>query len=275
MEARVEPARLEDRAEFVRLMHELHVNDPAPSTERFAAMLPDLLVVRSSVGLAAYTWARARGDKYHVVHIVTDPAERGRGLGAALMEAVAARARARGLSRWMLNVKPDNLAARALYEKCGMGVALESASLRLPWASVEQLPDAAVPVQIGLHGASDDARFEAPFRLSPGELTALRSLPGRIFLHGEDAAGPTGIAGFDPEFPGTMPFRVRAPEFARSLLAAIRPHARPEHDHVFIFVEGDPASEAALLAAGGEIKFRVLRMEGAIPAAAAAAGSTA
>ena len=54
------------------------------------------------------------------------------------MAAVAEQTRAAGLQRWRLNVKPENLAARALYERWGMKVVLASVSMRIRWSDVER-----------------------------------------------------------------------------------------------------------------------------------------
>jgi GNAT superfamily N-acetyltransferase len=54
-----------------------------------------------------------------LVGMFVDPAERGHGLGALLVEAVAAWARSRGAARLYLWVTSTNHPAIALYNKCG------------------------------------------------------------------------------------------------------------------------------------------------------------
>ena len=54
-----------------------------------------------------------------LVGMFVDPAERGHGLGAALVEAVVAWARARGATRLYLWVTSTNTPAIALYSRCG------------------------------------------------------------------------------------------------------------------------------------------------------------
>jgi len=49
------------------------------------------------------------------------PAWRGRGLGTALVEALAGHARARGACKLTLEVREDNRGARALYRRLGFG----------------------------------------------------------------------------------------------------------------------------------------------------------
>jgi hypothetical protein len=188
-----------------------------------------------------------------------------RGVGHGLMAAMAERARAAGLHRWMLHVKPENLAARALYERCGMSVTLASVSMRMAWADVARM--ALVPRALGRPLApTDDSRFEDAFALSRGEISAFRDPGRRVLVGAEDSEGPAGVVAFDPSLPGASLLRVRAPEYARALLDALRPHALSGHHHLLLFVEGDAALEAALAGAGAETAMRALRMEGKVPA---------
>jgi GNAT superfamily N-acetyltransferase len=59
------------------------------------------------------------GSEPVLVGMFVDAAERGRGVGAALVEAVAEWARQRGAARLSLWVTSTNRAATALYERCG------------------------------------------------------------------------------------------------------------------------------------------------------------
>ncbi len=261
----VSPALPADYPAFARLVPELGVPDPTPSADRFAwTIAPDTLVLRDGDEVLGYLWARPRGDRLHVVHVITDPAHRGRGVGRALMRAVADRGRAAGFRRWMLNVKPENVAARALYERCGMRVAFASVLMDIAWTDVERM---AAPTGIVARrlAPADDARFEDALALLRGEVASQRALEGRLLVGAEDAAGAVGIAAFDPSHPGAGLFRVRAPEHARALLDGIRPYALPAHDHLHLAVESDPALEAMLAAAGATVVMRMLRMQGEIP----------
>ncbi len=259
----VSPALAADYPAFARLFPELAVPEDTPSADRFAQTIaPDAIVLRDGDGVVGYAWARPRGEQLHVVHLIADPAHRRRGVGRALMAAVAERGRGAGFRRWMLNVKPENVAARALYERCGLRVVLASVSMRVAWADVSRIAPATGVVARRLPPA-DDARFEDAFALSRGELSAFRAL-GRILVAAEDTGGAVGVIAFDPSYPDAVLLRAVVPAHARALLDGIRPHALPDHDHLHVVVEGDPALETTLTAAGAQAVIRALRMEGDI-----------
>jgi GNAT superfamily N-acetyltransferase len=68
------------------------------------------------VGLAT---GRAENGRFDLFGMFVEPEARGRGVGAALVEAVIAWARARGAAWLHLGVTSTNHAAMALYERCG------------------------------------------------------------------------------------------------------------------------------------------------------------
>jgi GNAT superfamily N-acetyltransferase len=254
-----------DYAAFARLFPELAVPEATPSATYFAqTIVPDAIVLRHGDVVVGYACARPHGDRLHIVHVIADPEYRRRGVGRALIAAVAERARAAGFQRWRLNVKPENVAARALYERWGMNVVLASVSMRVGWSYLERIPSTPGAFARTLAPA-DDERFEDAFALSRGEVSSFRATAGRILIGAEDARGPAGVAAFDPNLAGASLFQVRSPEHARGLLEEMRSHAEPGHDHVRVFVEGDPALEAALAGAGAEAVMRALRMEGQVP----------
>jgi ribosomal-protein-alanine N-acetyltransferase len=253
------PATPDDYEVFARLFPELAVPEQTPPYERFVTtIVPGAIVVRDEGGAVGYAWGRARGERFHVVHVIADPAHRRRGVGRALMAALAQRARHLGFTRWMLNVKPENVGARALYERSGMRVVAESVSMRVAWDNVARL--AHVPAsRLFEPRPADDARVEAALALPRGELASYRALERRLFVV-EDAQGASGFAAFDASFPGAAPFKPRTPGHARALLEAMKPHASSAY--LLVFVEADAPLEAALAAAGATPAMRVLRMEG-------------
>lgn len=259
------PASIGDYAAFTRLFPALGVPDPTPSEARFAeAILPDAYVAEDAADVLGIVWARKRGVKLHVVYLIVDEVHRRRGVGRALMGAAAEHGRSLGLATWMLNVKPENTAARRLYSAIGMREVMASVSLKLAWASVARLPLS--PATTEVTPLTDDARFEAVPGLGLGhsELAAMRALPGRVFYGAESEGQPVGLVAFDAAFPGVSPFRMTAPIHARALLESVAPLA--QHDHVHAFVEGDPALEELLTSVGATPSLRTLRMEGDIPA---------
>lgn len=91
-----------DYEAFVGLFPELAVPDPLPSAERFAEVVaPQAIFARDGDAIVGYAWSRPRGERLHVVHVITDPAHRRRGVGRALMFELLRRARVAGLRRWM------------------------------------------------------------------------------------------------------------------------------------------------------------------------------
>lgn len=256
----ISPAAVADYAFFARLFPELGVPEATPSEARFVtSIVPGAIILRDGDAAAGYAWSRVRAERLHVVHVITDPLHRARGVGRALMDALAERGRAAGLRKWLLNVKPENAPALALYRRCGMHVVFASTSMRITWDEVSRLqpsPDATAREL----APADDARFEAALGLPRGELDSMRALSRLVF--GVERDGPSGACAFDPTFPGAAVFRARSAADARALLDAMRPRALPEHDHVQLFVEDNAALDADLQRAGAHLVMRVLRMEG-------------
>ena len=117
----IAPGRAEDYEAFARLFPALEVIEPTPSRDYFeTSILPGAIFLRDENEVAGYAWMRVRGERMHVVHVIVDPVHRRKGIGRALMLAIAEKARASGFDCWMLNVKPENVVAQALYESVGM-----------------------------------------------------------------------------------------------------------------------------------------------------------
>jgi GNAT superfamily N-acetyltransferase len=259
----IRPAVDDDHDAYVRLFAELAVPEGPPPRDRFvSSMRDDVLVAEGDDGVVGVVWARARGALWHIVHIMSDPLRRRQGIGRALLAAAAARGRARGFARWMLNVKPDNVAARALYERIGMAEVLASTVVRLAWRDVARLPRADDVVTGPL---DEDVDAVPGLSLLPGELAAARALPGRVFAMARRGDDVVGVAGFDPAFAGSPLFRVVDPDVARPLLEALAPCAPAGDERLRVYVEGQPGVRDVLVDAGGEVVMRVLRLEGHLP----------
>ena len=79
----------------------------------------DYVVLTDASGLLGYAGLDHGGEVADVMTVATAPRARGRGLGALLLAELERRAAARGAEHVMLEVRADNLAARALYDRAG------------------------------------------------------------------------------------------------------------------------------------------------------------
>ena len=116
----IRPARDEDYKVYTRLLTQLGTGDPPPPPSRWTDEIrgQTLCAERDGVVLG-YVFGQSLAGVGYVRNLVTDVSARRQGVGAALMRAIAERFRADGCVRWCLNVKPDNAAALALYERTG------------------------------------------------------------------------------------------------------------------------------------------------------------
>jgi ribosomal protein S18 acetylase RimI-like enzyme len=133
MTATVRRAELDDAGAIGRLLHDFNreFDEPTPDPEALADRVRELLAVRHITvilvgdgpdGLAVLRfrpaiWTRTLECYLAELHVVS--AERGRGLGRALMQAALDLARAEGADHIDLGTGEDDVAARALYESLG------------------------------------------------------------------------------------------------------------------------------------------------------------
>jgi ribosomal protein S18 acetylase RimI-like enzyme len=270
MSLHTRPARPDDHSDFARLFPELGVDDPVPDAGAWAAhQCPTTVMLEDDGEVVGYVYYEVMGDLGYVRNVVVDPGFRRRGLGLAAMLDLAARLRARGCTRWCLNVRPDNAPALALYRAVGMTTAYRSAALRFAWAVVDALAQPDMSFETCPIDPAEDDAIAAAFALPPGQLAGLRAHPRRVHLRLRDPADPgapgLGFASFDPEFPGAYPFRVARAAYARPLLAALRPYALPDRPYMQIVAEDDDELTAALLAAGAQLRLEILHLRGALP----------
>lgn len=247
-----------DYEAFAALFPELRSGDPTPSRARWEAeVAPCTWLATLGDEVLGYAFVQRLHREVYVRHLVVAPGARQRGVGRRLLEQV--RAEAAGLDGWRLNVKPDNLAAIALYRAVGMEVAYASTAMRATWAQLAMLPEPARGVVAGELEPVLDAAAESALSLPAGQLAHARSV-GRRVVCAIDGAGVVALAVFDPGFPGAFPFRARSPAHARALCDALRPHAR--EDFLNFVVEGDPALREAMLAVGATVRMDTLHMTG-------------
>lgn len=252
-----------DHAAFVRLFPLLEVDDPVMEAPRWEAeLMPGTLVAVDGDGRAVgYAYWRLLGDVAQVGHlVVAKDAQRG-GVGRRLMEVMAQRAKAHGASRWCLNVKPENAPAIALYTRCGFTAAHRTKALRLAWSAVEAAQDPRERrFDVDRVMPQDDDAIERGLGFVPGVFADARKKVGRVLVRLAQHDIDVGAAVFDPAFPGAHPFRVVRPEVALPLLAALRRHARPEHAHVNVVIEGQPDVADLLLERGAQLRHDIVHM---------------
>ena len=109
------------------LISQLSDHAPSVDAERIAHVLEssdiEFIVARENgviLGMALLVIIRKlEGDEANVQEVVVDEEARGKGVGRALMEAIIARAKERGVSKIELTSRPSRVAAHALYVKLG------------------------------------------------------------------------------------------------------------------------------------------------------------
>src|SRR5881409_3939194 len=79
-------------------------------------------VVRHGARVAGYVCLWEVADELHITNIAVHPSARRRGIGRALLGQLLDDARGRALRLVILEVRPSNAAARALYESFGFRV---------------------------------------------------------------------------------------------------------------------------------------------------------
>jgi len=264
---RIRPALDADYGVYTRLFPELATGDRIIEPELWRQELLSTTLIAEQDGRAlGYVYYQVMRRTGYVRHLVVGPDARRGGVGRALMTALRDLMRKEGCARWALNVKPDNVAAIALYEGLGFSRVFTSASLRFGWDLVSRLPAPEQALTARGIDPAEDAALEAALGLYEGQIASARALPGRLLMRLVDPAAPgearLGLALFSPAFPGAYPFRVARPALARPLLEALRPHALPEHDFMQVVVEGDDALLRTLLDEGASLRMEILHLAG-------------
>jgi ribosomal protein S18 acetylase RimI-like enzyme len=259
----IRPARADDYASVAALFPELRVNDPVPERGRWVAdLMRDTLVYERAGAVIGYVSFYQLSAIGHVFNLVVAPGVRRGGVGSELMGAAADRLRGAGVEEWHLNVKVDNQPAIRLYERFGMTVEHRSTAVAIAWADADRIPGDASLAALPIDPAEDDD-IERALDLAAGRIAMQRSRARRVLVQLRDAeCAPVGFAAFDPRFPGAYPFRVTRPAYAGTLLAALRPHARPGDLAVQLVVENDAALARELVVAGATVKLEMLHYSG-------------
>ena len=129
----VRRAAVDDAPAVARLLHDFNTefSDPTPGvavlTDRTRQLLAEreITVLLGGAGPDGLAVLRFRPSFWtgaldaYLEELYVAPAERGRGIGRALLEAAIKAAREAGAARMDLATSEDDSAARALYESCG------------------------------------------------------------------------------------------------------------------------------------------------------------
>jgi GNAT superfamily N-acetyltransferase len=260
---RFRPAAGDDYVDFVRLCPELRTDDPIPARDVWeSAIAPATWVATMRDRVVAYCYVQEFVDTGYVRHVVVDPAVRRQGVGRLLLTTVTERLRAHGKRFWRLNVKPDNVAAIALYNALGLQAKYLGKTFRLPWSALDVLPSCGAVAKA--LAPPRDVALEDRFSLPRGQLTESRRL-GRTVFEAMSPVGESilGLAVFNVSFPGAFPFRVVDPRVARDLLTAMRLMV-PDHETVTLVTEDDEALATLLLQVGAVLKMEIVHMTGTL-----------
>lgn len=113
-----------DWAAAARLERAANLSPWGEAAYRRAAAADGLaLVARTADGeVCGFIIGHVAGDTLEVDNLAVAAGWRRRGIGTALMAALAAQARARGARRVTLEVRASNVAAQRFYERCGLQV---------------------------------------------------------------------------------------------------------------------------------------------------------
>lgn len=254
----------DDYEAYARLFPEMDLSDPVPGPDHYEAnVMPEAAVWEEDGRVVGFLLTQILANAGYVRHVIVDPEARGRGIGRALMHAAAERLRRAGLTRWALNVKPDNPPAVELYRSLGMTRVHSSASYRMEWSVTERLPASPADVDVTAAAPGTYAPIESQLGLSAG-LLKLHNPDCRILVaHRDDT--PIGVASFNPRHPGAYPFRAPDVPVAAALLRACRPFADAQAPYVQLVFEDQAYLEPGFEAAGATLHLRFDHYAGPLP----------
>jgi len=104
-------------------------------------------------GVLGYVVAMTGVDELHLLNVTVAPEQRGRGHGSALLAAVVAHARDRGLATLWLEVRQGNTRARSLYARRGFA----EVGLRRGYDPADGRREDAIVMRLALHGGEPHA----------------------------------------------------------------------------------------------------------------------
>jgi GNAT superfamily N-acetyltransferase len=280
------PAQLADYDDVRVLFDELKVPGNFPDRSRFATeWLPVVIVATSSVRVGkeivvGYIWPVSAASSVHVRHLAVRPDARRQGIAKALMVEAARVHRAQGKTSWWLNVKPENVAAIALYQSLGFAAQATSAAVSVTWdvvlknAQKARAHDQRNVSQAPTHDVDSDSversapwadgQMEALFGFESGRIAGVRALGHRVLSCLVANGKVVSFGAFDPGFPGSSPIAAVSPEWVWPQLATFRNVARPGETSLSVFSEDERIANE-LLAHGARLELRVMKMAGELP----------
>jgi len=258
----VRAARPDDYDAWLEFWSYLDIPGTPPPRERWATHLcPHILFLEDAGELVAYNLAFAFGDRGDVRQVAVAPGARGRGVGKALMAAVAAKLRAAGCREWRLEVRADNAPALALYRSAGMMPHHDLHTVRISHSDCERF----AACRSGMHAvtavvADDDAALEAALDLGRGQIARWRAFRSSS---PQMRVGTTAmmqvIRDFAPELGLLFPFAAPDADVAAHLIAAALPGPA-----MYEIQLSQAPIHAALLAAGAVPREHLIEFSGAL-----------
>lgn len=256
-----------DYAAFARLFLELGVREPPPPADVWASeLLPRTWFHEGPEGPRAYVTADVMGDLGYVVQLVVDASARRQGLGRQMMQEVAAHFRARGCTRWGLNVKRDNTAALALYGSLGMKPLREAVTLVVSQAQGEALSAAPGGLQVVPVVEAEWVPLTAAWQLMPEKLARFSKFASHQLLRLDSPAAPEPLRLGMMDLRqggGLFPFFAATPGHARALLEdAFR---RSGVQELSVTVTDNVPLVEVLRAAGAGTAMETYQLQGPLP----------
>ncbi len=258
----VRAALVGDVGLYVSLWRELGLDEAPPNAEQAGGVVPRMLVAELDGRAVGVVVCDAEGSVGFVRQIMVQLDARRHGVATALLDAARQRVRDLGVAEVRLNVKRDNDAAIALYERWGMTVDHPAAALWAGDAVRLALPASSEPLVVFDPAPLEEALLEQQFSIPSGQLSWFRDRGDLI--RGVREAGKAGafvgVMRFSPGFPGAFPFRAATPPAARALLGEAASRRTNPTATIGLVVERDVALIDALISAGAVLRFWMVQM---------------
>ncbi|MEO7094510.1 MAG: GNAT family N-acetyltransferase [Polyangiales bacterium] len=256
-------ATVDDYALYERFWVQLTAIDAPLGEDWWRGTYQDVLFLEDDGRTVGYAYSYVLGAEGHVGHLIVDAHARRRGVGLALMNAIASRLRDHRCTTWSLNVEEENAGAQALYRRCGMTPRYFSQAISIAWGATDLLPTDA-SIRAVILDAANDEEVETALAVPPGWLRRIRRRPGRTFAVASRDGKPVGVVAYEPVTSSTPLLRAETPAVARALLEVVRGAHQHRRDDVRLHIDDHPALAAAASSIGGRVILRTLLMQGTL-----------